>query len=369
MNRIVIWMLPLVALAGFAASCGSTGGNSAVLGDDGGGSVPPEASTVTPSGDGSNPTPAGSDATSPGAEMEAAASDGAGADAANLDASKNDAADATNTADVNADAVAPTDASGPGMADADAARADATPDGAVSDAASAPEASPDAAEAATPDAGPFACHGAPLPTTAPATVSLSGQTGQLTLTGLTALAGVSVTALATSNNAAIGSATSDSNGDFSVTASTGGSPLDAYFRASKSGFVDAYYYPVAPFAADTSNVDFLIVTSTTLTLVADSLGVTQMAANSALVVMVVDCSGNPVSGATVSTSLGATVYYDGSGSIPSATATSTNTDGIAIVFNVPPGTITVGALSQGIAFRAHSVTARAGTLTLTRVAP
>jgi hypothetical protein len=380
-KRALTWVLPLAAVAGIATSCGSTGSNSEVPGDDGGGAdvTMPQETADAPSDDTSNPTTTGTDATGSDAEMDAPAADGAGTDAAPLDGSSSDAAQA---ADV--DAAMPMDGSNTETADADAGHPEASTDGAVSDAAGAstpdaspdaaeastPDASPDAAEAAAPDAGPFACHGAPLPTTAPASVSLSGSTALLTAGGLSPAAGVTVTALAATNDATIATTTSDASGAFSVTASTGGTPLDAYFHATKANIIDAYYYPVAPFAADASDVDFLLVTSATFVTVQALLGVTQSASESTLVVMVQDCNGNAVAGATVSTIPANTaVYYDGSNGLPSATASSTSTDGIAIVFNVAPGTVTVGAQAPGAAFRSHTVKARAGTLTLTRVAP
>ncbi len=354
MKQGLTWIVPVAALAGVAASCGSSDVNVRPLpGDDGGGA---DATTGVQTADaatddGTNPA---TDGETPDAEStDAAQNDGANVDASNPDAALTDAS--------NADA-----------ADAESAAADAAPDATGADAADAsipPDAAPDATEAAAPDAGPFPCHGVPLPTTAPGSVELSGSTAELTATGLSPLSGETVTALASSNDATIATTTSDSSGAFSVTASTGGAPLDAYFHASKAGIIDSYFYPAAPFAADATDIDFLLVTSTTLAAVTASLGLTQSATKGTFIIMVVDCGGNPVTGATVSTSPAGTVYYDGSNGIPSAAQTSTNADGLAVVFNVPAGSVTVGAQDHATTFRSHVVKARAGTFTLTRIAP
>jgi hypothetical protein len=96
--------------------------------------------------------------------------------------------------------------------------------------------------------------------------------------------------------------------------------------------------------------------------------VTQAAGNGFMGVVVSDCSGMPVAGATVTTTPSGTVRYNQAG-IPSNTAMVTDADGVAYVFNVPAGTVTVGASAQGTTFRAHDVLVRADVLTTTVVAP
>ena len=83
---------------------------------------------------------------------------------------------------------------------------------------------------------------------------------------------------------------------------------------------------------------------------------------------VVDGQGNPVQGATVSSTPAAGSYhYTDSGGLPSSSATSTSADGVAFLFNVPSGAITVSAAKSGMTFKSHVVTARADKMTTTGI--
>ena len=77
---------------------------------------------------------------------------------------------------------------------------------------------------------------------------------------------------------------------------------------------------------------------------------------------------NPVSGATVATSpASGKSFYMNSSDEPFSTS-STYTDGLAFLFNVPiTGAVSVAATKSGSTFTTHAVTARAGTLTTTVV--
>jgi hypothetical protein len=87
-----------------------------------------------------------------------------------------------------------------------------------------------------------------------------------------------------------------------------------------------------------------------------------------ITMIVVDSSGQPVQGATASTSPSSTVKYsDGSG-YPTATS-GTNTNGIAFMVNVPPGDVSVSASKSGMTFKSHTLNARADKFTTTAIAP
>lgn len=47
----------------------------------------------------------------------------------------------------------------------------------------------------------------------------------------------------------------------------------------------------------------------------------------------------------------------------------TGADGIAYIFNVAPGNVTISATGGGLTFRSHPVNARAGKVTTTLIQP
>jgi hypothetical protein len=212
----------------------------------------------------------------------------------------------------------------------------------------------------------FGCLGAPLPTAAPALVTVNGQIRANALTP-NALSGAIVTALRVSATDTLAVDTSDTPGMYSVSITTGGTPVNGYLKVTHSGQLDTYAYPAVPLAGNlTTNV--LMPTSSELAFLGTAVGVTQSVDSGFMGVIVKDCLGATIAGATVSTTPASTVKYN-SGSTPSANATSTSSDGVAYVFNVVPGDVTVRASAGGLQLRQHVVTARAGTVTLTEVQP
>jgi hypothetical protein len=163
--------------------------------------------------------------------------------------------------------------------------------------------------------------------------------------------------------------TSDTPGMYAVSITTGGTPVNGYLKVTHSGQLDVYAYPAVPLAGNlTTNV--LMPTTNELAFLGTAVGVTQSASNGFIGVIVKDCLGGTVAGATVSVTpgTGSAVRYN-SGTTPSGSATSTAADGVAYVFNVPAGDVTVMASAGGFTLRQHIVTARAGTVTLTEIQP
>jgi hypothetical protein len=213
---------------------------------------------------------------------------------------------------------------------------------------------------------PYACLGQPLPTTAPSAVSVTGVVRSNALAP-SPLAGASVKGFQTGNATALDSSTSDAGGNYSMTLSTGGTPLDGYIRVSKSSYLDTYGYPPQPLAANISE-SVLLITSTELGIIGGALGVTPTAGDGLIAVVVEDCSGLPLAGASVSTNPPGTVKYN-SGGGPSSSATMTSADGVAYVLNVTAGDVVVMASAGGHVLRQHTVNARADVITLTAIAP
>jgi hypothetical protein len=79
-------------------------------------------------------------------------------------------------------------------------------------------------------------------------------------------------------------------------------------------------------------------------------------------ILVTDCLGNPLQGATVSAANGGGPVGDqpiyNAGGTPSGMATVTDVDGIGIITNIPAGTTTIDAQFQGYNMREHVVQIR-----------
>src|SRR5258706_13343396 len=97
------------------------------------------------------------------------------------------------------------------------------------------------------------------------------------------------------------------------------------------------------------------------------LGGGNQMSNKGLIAMgVLDGTGNPVDGATISTTPASGKYAYSSGGIPSSSASATDADGFAFIFNVP-GQVTVSASKSGATFKSHPVMAHPDSFTLTVV--
>jgi len=212
----------------------------------------------------------------------------------------------------------------------------------------------------------FECLGQALPTTAPATINVMGQVRQNALAP-TALGGAYVFAFRTGDTTTLAADTSNTPGFYSLSITTGGTPVNGYVRVTDSTHIPTYAYPAVPLAGDaTENV--LMVTSNEFSFLAAAAGITPVAGNGFIGLVVTNCAGTPIAGATVTSSPSGTVRYNAAG-VPSSTATSTGADGIAYVANVAAGNVTVKANASGHTLRQHVVNARADALTVTEIQP
>jgi len=200
----------------------------------------------------------------------------------------------------------------------------------------------------------------------PATINVSGTASEIGLGGREPVEGVVVEAYREGNPAVVAMATSAADGTYTIVVNTGGTPLDGYLLAKHSPHKNTYLYPPAPLIADTNAATVLLLTQQTFDAVEALTQVTQDTAKGWLGIMVVDAANMPIAGATVSSSPAGTVKYN-EGGAPSGDAMMTDTDGIAFIFNVGPGTVTVNAEKSGSTFRSHPVNARAGELTTTLI--
>lgn len=231
---------------------------------------------------------------------------------------------------------------------------------------------PDAAiDAFVPDAPPdaqvfdFTCMNNPAPTTAPATITLSGTTQNFNLLAMM-LEPVANAAVVTRNAAdqMVGApTTSDMQGNFTLAnLPTQNAPIDGYLEASKQGNRTARVYPPQPMNADQAMIPVPLLSNTTFGLIQQGAGVTQDPANGSVGLVILDCAGTAINGATISVKQGGVEVgeqFDAGAFFP----------GTWFIFNVPPGATEVGATINAMPLRTHTIGSAAATTSGTIVNP
>jgi hypothetical protein len=203
-------------------------------------------------------------------------------------------------------------------------------------------------------------------------VTVSGKTEEIKNLAAQGIGGTVVKAFASSGGSMLATTTSASDGTYSITIPTDGSPLDGYVMGhhdpvGSNTYLDTYLYPPHPLDADSDQGVILLLTPDTLNVLTGVANVTQDPSKGMIGLVVADASGTPIAGAKVTTDPMGTVVYD-SGSLPSSSASMTDTDGRAYVFNVTAGPVTLHA-TGGMTFRDVSLDARAGVVTTAAVEP
>ncbi len=206
------------------------------------------------------------------------------------------------------------------------------------------------------------------PPAVPAMITASGTAAEQAQSGETPLQGVAISVFKIGDDSnPIATATTDAQGKYSLTIMTNNQPVDCYFKATMSGYVDSYSYPAGPLVKDDANADANMLSSSTFSLLVGFGG--GHSGNGVIAMGVFDASSMPVEGATVASSPASGAYkYSDSGGLPTSTS-GTNTDGHAFMFDVPPGNVTVSASKSGLQFHQHQLDARADVFTTTTIAP
>jgi len=203
----------------------------------------------------------------------------------------------------------------------------------------------------------------------PAMVTVNGVTSTVGLGGRSPEPGVLVAAYREGEPGIVAMTTSAADGTYSLSLPTNGVALDGYLLGTKSGMKDNYLYPPRPLTGDIASAPVLMVTQGIFDTLGTLAGVSQESTNGFIGVQVFTADNLPVAGATVTSSPAGTVKYNGSGGTPSRDATVTSADGIAYIFNVTAGTVTINATGGGLTFFSHPVIARADQLTTTLIQP
>lgn len=207
------------------------------------------------------------------------------------------------------------------------------------------------------------------PPNVPPMITLSGKTSEDGLSGTTIVTDATIAAFASSNETtAVATATSDAQGNYSLTITTNGLQFDGYLKATKTGYIDIYLYPTAPYIADSTGGDINMLTPSNYGLINTFASGNQQSGTGLIGLAVVDANDQPVAGATVTSTPAAGAYrYMGSNGIPSGTATETAADGVAFMFSVPDGAVTIKATKAGATFKTHVVKAHADKFTTTSI--
>jgi hypothetical protein len=210
------------------------------------------------------------------------------------------------------------------------------------------------------------------------TLIISGRATEQTFSGAIAVDGALIEAYrAGDETTPIAMTTTNAGGNYTLTIETGTVAIDGYLKATKAGLLDTYLYPPEPVYQDFDMASIVMATQANFDSMSTVAQGGQIPENG-FIGLVVTNGSSPVQGATISSeptagAPGPTVYrYNGTVGttlFPSATPTSTNTDGVAYVFNAPPGQVTVSAMKTGMTFKSHAVKVRPGVITTTLIVP
>jgi hypothetical protein len=208
---------------------------------------------------------------------------------------------------------------------------------------------------------------------APETITLSGRAVERTLAGSTPTAGVLIEAFSNANETTpLTSTTTDAEGDFSITVTTGGLAISGFLKASKVGLVDTYLYPATFIDADIAMVPIQLVNLANFEALSNLSQGGQDPGKGMIALQVLSAmpTGEPVGDVVVTSNPASTVRYNSNQGVPNAQATDTHTDGVAYIFDLPPnGSVDVMATKVGSTFATTSLKAWPDSLTTTWIQP
>jgi hypothetical protein len=204
---------------------------------------------------------------------------------------------------------------------------------------------------------------------APPMITVSGQAVSIGISGAVAEANVTIEAfLASDETTPIATTTTNANGDYALDLPTHGGAVDGFLKATKSAYKTTYLYPPYALTSNFSLASVIMVTPSTYDLLS-AVAQGNQQPGKALVALIVTDGATPIAGATVTSSPEPSVVRYNASDFPSSTATQTADDGIAYLFNVPVGAITVSGDKPGLALKTHGLKAWPDQLTTTLVVP
>lgn len=202
----------------------------------------------------------------------------------------------------------------------------------------------------------------------PLTVTVTGTTSDIGLSGRTPVGGVTIEAYEEGGTTPVATTTSAADGTYSLTITSTGA-LEGYLIGKLAGKKDTYLYPAGPLTADISNATILMLTQSLFDTASTLAQGGQTPGMGFIGIQVYDGANAGVAGVTLSSTPAGTVRYNGANGLPTANGTVTMADGLGYIFNVPAGRVTLSATGGGMTFQSHAVTARADQVTTTLITP
>ncbi len=195
------------------------------------------------------------------------------------------------------------------------------------------------------------CQADPAPITAADPVTATG--GINNYPQAASIAGAIVELRRTSDDVVLDTATTNASGAFSVTAATGGVPLEAYYHVTATGYLDGFAQHAEVLVGDHAAFATLYTPAVSEAFLAQ-VGAVADPALGTMVILALDCAGNPVPGATITiTPAPAGLAYLDVDSAPDLDRTATSRSGFAVAWGVPVGPSTVTLQLGGASYRAR----------------
>jgi hypothetical protein len=168
-------------------------------------------------------------------------------------------------------------------------------------------------------------------------ITISGIVSAHNAGGGTPVAGASVSALKTLDDSLVGSATTASDGSFSILV---GQATAVYLDVTATGYVETYLDFAGGVFTYATGAPVDLYTPAAYTLLFTDAGVTAMAGGGVIEVDTLTTDIGPAAGATITiTPAAGTTSYDGSNGRPNPTATDTAADGRCYILNASSGSI------------------------------
>jgi hypothetical protein len=211
----------------------------------------------------------------------------------------------------------------------------------------------------------FACR--PEPDSAVRLVTLSGRT--LNPSDFMPVPGVTMALQNLTGTVIAGPVTSSDNGGFGFPLNTNATPVkDVYFTGEATGRIKTYFTPPRPITADLEVEFTMLSTMQRDELALGAIGQAFTAGTGAVLLEVKDCEGVPIENATVTSEpMGVVRYFEGI--FPSTTRPSTDAGGVALVANLPVGTVSITATIDDDSFAPRTLLIDADAITRTVIQP
>ena len=203
----------------------------------------------------------------------------------------------------------------------------------------------------------LSCVGMPDALAAPST-SMTGRV--VSELGGTPISGATVVLLSPMLDAPLATAVTGVDGSYLAPLARTSGVSATYRKVSAEGYLDAYGFDSAD--AESPATDMMLTHDQAAQLYQDA-GLTLDPAAGTLLVVVADCAGHTVRGATVTVAGAKRVVYLGDDTHFDLNAISTSGDSGVLLLGVPEGQVDVAIEVDGIAYRSQPIASHAGAVT------